>query len=345
MANPTSNFGWQMPTSTDLVTDLPADFETFGQAVDTSLADLKGGTTGQVLTKNSNTDMDFVWSSEAGDISSITASSPLTGGGTTGAVTVGIQDGTTTQKGAVQLENSTSSTSTTTAAVPASVKSAYDLAAAAVPKSTVTTNGDLIYGTGSGTLTRLGIGSSGQALLVSGGVPSWGTVSAGANWSLLGSASLTGASTITISGISGKNKLFVVVSGASSGSANDQIILKLNNVSANYNQYGIQLSQSSSSSVAMTTINSTGGGQIRMGYMSNSASSAVSGYIAFDGCNTSGIKTFTQSGIGNTAASDSQIGYVTGGIWDNSATVSSVVLATGGTNFDAGTIYVYSSVN
>jgi len=37
MANPTSNYGWQMPTSTDLVTDLPADFEVFGQAVDNSV--------------------------------------------------------------------------------------------------------------------------------------------------------------------------------------------------------------------------------------------------------------------------------------------------------------------
>lgn len=61
MANPTTNFGWQMPTSTDLVTDLPADFEVFGQAVDTSLMDLRGGTTGQVLSKASNTDMDFTW--------------------------------------------------------------------------------------------------------------------------------------------------------------------------------------------------------------------------------------------------------------------------------------------
>ena len=52
-----------MPTSSDLVTDLPADFEVFGQAVDTALADLKGGTTGQVLAKNSGTDMDFVWTS------------------------------------------------------------------------------------------------------------------------------------------------------------------------------------------------------------------------------------------------------------------------------------------
>ena len=61
MANPTTNFGWQMPTSSDLVTDLPADFEVFGQAVDTALVDLKGGTTGQVLSKTSNTDMDFTW--------------------------------------------------------------------------------------------------------------------------------------------------------------------------------------------------------------------------------------------------------------------------------------------
>jgi hypothetical protein len=50
-----------MPQSTDLVTDLPADFEVFGQAVATSMADLLGGTTGQVLAKASNTNMDFTW--------------------------------------------------------------------------------------------------------------------------------------------------------------------------------------------------------------------------------------------------------------------------------------------
>ena len=61
MANPTTYFGWVMPTATDLVTDLPADFNVFGQGVDTSMQDLLGGTTGQVLSKTSNTNMDFTW--------------------------------------------------------------------------------------------------------------------------------------------------------------------------------------------------------------------------------------------------------------------------------------------
>jgi hypothetical protein len=55
-----------MPTATDLVTDLPADFEVFGQAVATDLADLLGGTTGQVLSKTSGTDMDFTWATPSG---------------------------------------------------------------------------------------------------------------------------------------------------------------------------------------------------------------------------------------------------------------------------------------
>jgi hypothetical protein len=182
MSNPTTPFSWQMPTATDLVTDLPADFEVFGQAVATSMADLLGGTSGQILAKNSNTDMDFVWiANDQGDITGITATSPLTGGGTSGAVTVGIQDATTAQKGAVQLENSTSSTSTTTAAVPASVKSAYDLANAAIPKSLLDAAGDVIYATANDTPARLALGTAGQVLTVNSGAtaPEWATPAAG----------------------------------------------------------------------------------------------------------------------------------------------------------------------
>jgi hypothetical protein len=45
MANPTTNYGFVMPTSTDLVTDLPADFDVALQGVDTQLKALQPGTT------------------------------------------------------------------------------------------------------------------------------------------------------------------------------------------------------------------------------------------------------------------------------------------------------------
>ena len=115
----------------------------------------------------------------AGDIESVTATSPLTGGGSTGALTVGIQDASTAQKGSVQLSDSTSTTSSILAATPTAVKSAYDLANAAIPKTLTTTTGDIIYASSANTPARLGIGSTGQSLVVASGIPSWATPASG----------------------------------------------------------------------------------------------------------------------------------------------------------------------
>jgi hypothetical protein len=45
VANPTTNYGFVLPTPTDLVTDLPADFDVALQGVDTRLKALQPGTT------------------------------------------------------------------------------------------------------------------------------------------------------------------------------------------------------------------------------------------------------------------------------------------------------------
>ena len=91
MATTTPNFGWPVPTSTDLVKDGATAIEALGDSIDASMLDLKGGTTGQVLSKNSNTDMDFVWVTDAGgDITGVTAGTGISGGGTSGTVTVSL---------------------------------------------------------------------------------------------------------------------------------------------------------------------------------------------------------------------------------------------------------------
>ena len=55
------NFSWPEPDNTDLVKNGALAIRTAVNAIDTSMAELKGGTTGQVLSETSATDMDFTW--------------------------------------------------------------------------------------------------------------------------------------------------------------------------------------------------------------------------------------------------------------------------------------------
>jgi len=79
----TTNFGWETPDDTDLVKDGAAAIRTALGGVDTSLVDLKGGTTNQVLSKATNTDMDFSWITPAQSSITLLSTTTLSGASTT----------------------------------------------------------------------------------------------------------------------------------------------------------------------------------------------------------------------------------------------------------------------
>lgn len=266
-----------MPTLTDLVTDLPADFEVFGQAVDTSMADLKGGTTGQILSKASNTNMDFTWiTNDIGDITAVTVTSPITGGGTSGSVGIAIQDASTSQRGSVQLSDSTSTTSSVLAATPTAVKSAYDLAdtanttaTAAIPKSTVTAKGSIVAATAASTPANLSVGSD-YGFLQANAAQSTGLVWNNAAWTTYTPTITAASGSFTTTSATGRwtrvGKLCVVqftVTITTNGTAGTQIIVSAPFAAASGGQayYGV-IRESNATGYMGYAVISSGGGQV-----------------------------------------------------------------------------------
>lgn len=336
MANPTTYFGWVMPTTTDLVTDLPADFNVFGQGVDTSMQDLLGGTTGQVLSKATGTNMDFTWvTPQVGDITDVAVTSPITGGGSSGAVTIGIQDASTTVKGATQLTDSTSSTSTTTAATPNAVKTAYDLANGAIAKTTVTTAGDIIYRNAT-VPTRLAIGTAGQVLQVNSGAtaPEWTTASSG-GMTLISTTSLSGAS-VTLSSFTGYTDLQLIVIGAYPATTQNTFFCRFNSDSGNNYFTGAMTQGSTSSTFTKVTI---GDG------ISNSSTNVTSrNYSVINIQKYAGTEAKpcqVQSGYIYWSNSAQNYMWSENSVYIGSSAITTITLSFASGNFSGGTAYLY----
>ncbi len=256
MANPTTNYGFVLPSPTDLVTDLPADFDVALQGVDTRLKALQPGTT-------------------LGDL--------------------------------------------------------------AYSSATANTN------------TRLGIGTTGQVLSVSGGVPAWTTpAGSGSNWSLLnaGGTSLTGATTITISGISGQDKIMILVSGGSSANGSSDLGIRFNadSTNANYQWNGTRFTNGSAfSQTAVSTTNGGGDPFFKFAVFSDNAASVSHGYLLMSGANAAGVKIVNGAFSATAGGGTNQRQEVIGGYYAGTSTISSVSLVSSSGNWDAGTVFIYAS--
>ena len=119
----------------------------------TTLTKLTVGTNGQVLRANSATATGLEWSNDfVGTVTTVTSSTAaLTVATATTTPALTIRSATTSVDGIVQLSDSTSTTSSILAATPTAVKTAYDLANAALPKAGGTITGEVLFGT-TGTL-------------------------------------------------------------------------------------------------------------------------------------------------------------------------------------------------
>lgn len=275
----TTNFGWETPDDTDLVKDGAAAIRTALSGVDTSFVDLKGGTTGQVLAKASNTDLDFVWSADASGI-------------------------------------------------PATIFDA---------------KGDIIAATAADTAARLAVGTNGQVLTADSTAATglkWASASANKSYTLLntGGTALTGASTITVSGISGVDNLMIIVVQASADASSNFDIRFNADSGAKYFYGGIQEEKGS----AFTAITPNPSGQTSIFYcvQGNNAGNTVSGYINVLGAAGSGSKAFNLQ-----AAGTGTLAYQTntGGVYTGTSAISSVSIISSVGNFDAGSIYIYGA--
>jgi hypothetical protein len=274
-------------------------------------------------------------SGATGDIEGVTVTSPLTGGGTSGTVTVGILSGTTSNLGAVQLSDSTSSTSTTLAATANAVKTTYDLANGAIAKSVVDAKGDLVAATAADTVSRLAVGANNTVLTAD------SAEATGLKWATPSTSALTLISNTTMSNVSSQavnpfsatyDNYLVLINLTGSSGNNATTTFQFRNATTNrttlyyagsqmIGYQGTTANYNNNNDTKITIVGNVGGGQGGM----------IAMYVA--NVNNSGLPTITGSAV------QGLYSYDFGGIRDVTETNDGFLLTS--SNVMTGTIKVY----
>jgi hypothetical protein len=288
MANPTTNYGFVLPTATDLVTDLPADFDVALQGVDTRLKALQPGTT-------------------LGDLaySSATANTNTRlGVGTNGQV--------------LAVSGGVPAWTTTSDVTP------------------LTTKGDLF--TFTTVDARLGIGANNTVLTADSAEATgmkWATPAAGSYTAIVAETSFGSVTSVVISSIPSTYKNLVLILNSVSFDNTDRVLVRPNSSGAN---------QPSSTMVEGTTgetVTTSAKAQWQINLTTLSAAGTNNSWSCqFPNYASSGAKYMNFNGAYVSTASSCSIMGSTA--WFNTTAISSLqIKSESGYTFDSGTYALY----
>ena len=227
----------------------------------------------------------------------------------------------------------------------------YITSGSAINPNIVDAKGDIIAATAADTVARLAVGSNDQVLTADSSTATglkWAAVATGTSWSLVnsGGTTLSGSSTVTVSSISGADKLMILILAASMNTADSELRLRFNSdTGSNYYTYGGDLVNKGTYSGSSLTeaISSTPRTSVDMGY-NGAAANIATGYLMMSGCNGSGVKMFHGNTVSTySGPSESHSKIAQGGYYSGSSTISSVSILCSSGSFDGGTIYVYKA--
>ena len=215
----------------------------------------------------------------------------------------------------------------------------------------VDAKGDLIVGTGADTFARLAVGTNGHTLVADSSVSPTGLkwaapAGGGENWTLLnsGGTALTGSQTVTVSGISGKERIMVLIVVGSAG-ASSYLSLRLNTDTGSNYYYTGGLVQNLSSYTASVVGRHIGNPDTFFSGPRQSNVTDGAGEVAFmiSGCNSSGIKPIQMTGGCDNGGGTNQQFAAAQGYYNSASTISSVSAFSTVSNWDNGTMYVYAT--